>query len=131
MIIYPDIEVCQIYYHTIKGDYDLYSSGKYQNNTGIQSSLMYKDFMKRGMYMNLYLIERDDKASYDEYVSAIVCAESEEEAVKIHPNGDIFDTVCRWGSEWVKDPSHVECKKIGVADESVEKGVVLASFNAG
>jgi len=46
LIIYPDIEVCQIYYHTIKGDYDLYSSGKYQNNTGIQASLMYKDFMK-------------------------------------------------------------------------------------
>ena len=44
LIIYPDIEVCQIYYHTIKGDYDLYSSGKYQNNTGIQSSMMYKDF---------------------------------------------------------------------------------------
>ncbi len=32
-----------------KGDYDLYSSGKYQNNTGIQPSLMYKDFEKRGM----------------------------------------------------------------------------------
>ena len=47
LIIYPDIEVCQIYYHTIKGDYDLYSSGKYQNNTGIQASLMYKDFMKK------------------------------------------------------------------------------------
>ena len=46
LIIYPDIEVCQIYYHTIKGDYDLYNSGKYQNNTGIQSSMMYKDFMK-------------------------------------------------------------------------------------
>ena len=33
--------------------------------------------------MNLYLIERDDNASYDEYISAIVCADSEEEAVKI------------------------------------------------
>ena len=43
---YPDVEICQIYYHTIKGDYDLYSSGKYQNNTGIQSSLMYKDFRR-------------------------------------------------------------------------------------
>ena len=81
--------------------------------------------------MNLYLIERDDNASYDEYVSAIVCAESEEEAVKIHPNGDIFGTVRRWGSGWVKDPSLVKCRKIGVADESIEKGVVLASFNAG
>lgn len=42
--------------------------------------------------MNLYLIERDDNASYDEYISAIVCADSEEEAVKIHPGGDFFDT---------------------------------------
>lgn len=81
--------------------------------------------------MNLYLIERDDNASYDEYVSAIVCAESEEEAVKINLNGDIFGTVCRWGSEWVKDPSHVECKKIGVADKSIEKGVVLDVYFPG
>lgn len=43
-VIYPNIEICQIWYHTIKGDYDLYSSGKYQNNKGIQASLMYKDF---------------------------------------------------------------------------------------
>lgn len=44
--IYPNTEVCQIYYHDIEGEYDLYSSGKYQNNTGIQPSLMYKDFEK-------------------------------------------------------------------------------------
>lgn len=44
VIIYPNVEICQIYYHTISGDYDLYKSGKYQNNTGIQPSLMYKDF---------------------------------------------------------------------------------------
>ena len=42
--IYPDVEVCQIYYHTIDGDYDEYSSSKYQNNKGIQSSLLYLDF---------------------------------------------------------------------------------------
>ena len=39
--IYPNV---QIYYHDIDGEYDLYSSGKYQNNSGIQASLMYKDF---------------------------------------------------------------------------------------
>ena len=44
--IYPDVEICQIYYHDIRGDYDLYQSGKYQNNTGIQPSLLYKDFEK-------------------------------------------------------------------------------------
>ena len=42
--IYPNVEICQIYYHDIDGKYDLYSSGKYQNNSGIQASLMYKDF---------------------------------------------------------------------------------------
>lgn len=46
VIIYPDVEICQIYYHDICGEYELYNSGKYQNNTGIQSSLMYKDFEK-------------------------------------------------------------------------------------
>lgn len=44
--IYPNVEICQIYYHNINGEYDLYRNGKYQNNTGIQPSLMYKDFEK-------------------------------------------------------------------------------------
>lgn len=44
--IYPGAEICQIYYHDIHGDYDPYQSGKYQNNTGIQPSLMYRDFSK-------------------------------------------------------------------------------------
>lgn len=42
--IYPMIEICQIYYHTILGEHQPYISGKYQNNSGIQPSLMYKDF---------------------------------------------------------------------------------------
>lgn len=42
--IYPNVEICQIYYHDIDGEYDRYQSGKYQNNTEIQPSLMYKDF---------------------------------------------------------------------------------------
>ena len=44
LIIYPDVEICQIYYHTLLGDYKPYSSGKYQNNTGIQPSLLFRDF---------------------------------------------------------------------------------------
>ena len=47
IIIYPNVDICQIYYHSILGDYDLYNSGKYQNNTGIQPSLMYRDFEKK------------------------------------------------------------------------------------
>lgn len=42
--VYPDVEVCQIYYHSIEGDYDAYASGKYQNNDGIQPSLLFRDF---------------------------------------------------------------------------------------
>ena len=42
--IYPFVEICQIYYHTIKGSYVNYQSSKYQNNTGIQPSMMYLDF---------------------------------------------------------------------------------------
>jgi dCTP deaminase len=45
--IYADVEICQIYYHSIEGDYDKYISGKYQNNNGIQPSLLYKDFEKK------------------------------------------------------------------------------------
>ena len=44
--IYPGVEICQIYYHDIRGDYEPYRSGKYQNNTGIQPSLLYKDFQR-------------------------------------------------------------------------------------
>ena len=44
--IYPNIEVCQIFYHTILGDTQEYSSNKYQGNKGIQPSMMYKDFEK-------------------------------------------------------------------------------------
>jgi dCTP deaminase len=42
--VYPGVEICQIFYHTIEGDYENYKSGKYQNNKGIQPSLLYKDF---------------------------------------------------------------------------------------
>ena len=42
--IYPMVNICQIYYHTISGQYLTYERGKYQNNQGIQPSLFYKDF---------------------------------------------------------------------------------------
>ncbi len=44
--IYPNVEVCQIYYHSIEGEHEKYSSGKYQENKGIQPSLLHMDFMK-------------------------------------------------------------------------------------
>ncbi|MCL1925442.1 MAG: dCTP deaminase [Defluviitaleaceae bacterium] len=43
--IYPNIEIGQIYYHTIQGEYEPYSFGKYQKNDGIQPSMLYKEFL--------------------------------------------------------------------------------------
>jgi dCTP deaminase len=42
--IYPGVPICQIFYHTIEGEFENYHSDKYQNNTGVQPSLLYKDF---------------------------------------------------------------------------------------
>ncbi len=44
LVIYPFIEVCQIYYHNIEGDFDTYKNGKYQKNHDIQPSMLFKDF---------------------------------------------------------------------------------------
>lgn len=43
VIIYPFIEICQIYYHTIYGNHIPYVNGKYQNNKGIQTSQIFKE----------------------------------------------------------------------------------------
>ena len=42
--IYPGVEICQIYYHTIDGDFVPYRSGKYQGNHGVQPSMLWRDF---------------------------------------------------------------------------------------
>ncbi len=42
--IYPGIQICQIIYHTLEGSVCEYASGKYQNNTDIQPSLLYREF---------------------------------------------------------------------------------------
>lgn len=48
VIIYPGVEICQIYYHTILGDYEKYGkSGKYQGNNGVQPSMLWKDFEQK------------------------------------------------------------------------------------
>ena len=41
--IYAGVAICQIFYHDIHGDYIAYQSDKYQNNTDIQPSLLFKE----------------------------------------------------------------------------------------
>lgn len=84
--------------------------------------------------MNIYLISPTSEFTfgYDTYDSAVVCADSEEEARKIHPdnNGMGLDYVV--GYSWPRNPDQVNATLIGVALDNIEKGeVILASFNAG
>ncbi|HAD62241.1 MAG TPA: dCTP deaminase [Planctomycetaceae bacterium] len=41
--IYPGVQVCQIFYHTLSGDVTEYKSSKYQHNTDIQPSLLFRE----------------------------------------------------------------------------------------
>ncbi len=42
--VYPDVQICQIFYHTVEGAIVDYKSGKYQHNTGVQTSRLWMDF---------------------------------------------------------------------------------------
>ena len=41
--IYPNVAICQIFFHDIRGTFDEYSSEKYQNNRDIQPSMLFKE----------------------------------------------------------------------------------------
>lgn len=41
--VYPDMKICQIFYHTVCGDTEEYRSDKYQNSKKIMSSQIYKE----------------------------------------------------------------------------------------
>ena len=45
VIVYPFVEICQIYYTEIKGIPEAYE-GKYQRNDKIQASMLYKEINK-------------------------------------------------------------------------------------
>ena len=45
--VYPGIPICQIFYHDIRGPFDEYASDKYQHNTDIQPSLLFKELAPR------------------------------------------------------------------------------------
>ena len=42
--IYAGVEICQVYFQPVKGAFEPYQEGKYQNNSGIQPSLLYQEF---------------------------------------------------------------------------------------
>lgn len=78
--------------------------------------------------MNLYLIQQTVNQNYDTYDSAVVVAESAEEARNMHPAGYCHDQENM--RTWAR-PEDVSVKCIGTAAAGVEAGPVCASFNAG
>jgi len=95
----------------------------------------------------LWLLSNNNIVNYDTCDSCIVAAETEQEAVSIHPSGDIYGAPCRncqyvqehmcthnsWSSSysWASNPEDVNAKLIGTAEDAGFTGVLLASFHAG
>ena len=46
--IYAGVAICQIFYHDIRGSFTEYASDKYQHNTDIQPSLLFKELVPDG-----------------------------------------------------------------------------------
>lgn len=87
--------------------------------------------------MKLWLISQTANRDYDTFDSAIVAANTEEEAKSIHPDNthrlpapENLDDAYEYRS-WVREPKDVTAKIIGTAVPGTKMGVVLASFNAG
>ena len=95
-----------------------------------------------GFEMKLWMIRQIVNTGYDTYDSAIVAADTEEEASMIHPDNncvwhdDSWYLQCRVGESkgdgctWCS-PKQVIVSDVGVAIRGTKKGVILASFNAG
>lgn len=80
--------------------------------------------------MKLYLLEQNDNNDYDTYDSCLVCAENEADARTIDPDGNTFEENKQWSS-WAKGKEAITCEEIGEANDKQERGVIIASFNAG
>ena len=99
--------------------------------------------------MKLWLISQNVNCGWDTYDSAVVAADTEEEARNIYPSGNYencYDAVAWSGSKWLwhladgrvldyndyswTTPNHVLVKFLADGYDG-PAGTVLASFNAG
>ncbi len=58
--IYPGVQVCQVFYHTVEGEITEYSDGKYQKNKDIQPSFLYKELGREDRQKILDFDEKKD-----------------------------------------------------------------------
>lgn len=80
--------------------------------------------------MKLWLISQSVNNGYDTYDSAVVAAETADEARHIHPNGEAWPK-SKYFYDWAQTPDQVEVRLIGEASPGTVTGLILASFNAG
>lgn len=81
--------------------------------------------------LKLFRLSQSENINYDTYDSCIVCAENEEGAKSIDPNGGEFKEPKIGKGDWALTKEGIKCEEIGIANENQERGVILASFNAG
>jgi hypothetical protein len=95
--------------------------------------------------VKLWLIYQDTNDAYDTYDSAVVAAETEEEARKTHPGSDsaywdetrqsFYYRSTRVAdfklSNWAPHLDNVGVRLLGDALPGTEAGVICASYNAG
>jgi len=74
--------------------------------------------------MNIYLLKRTDKWSYDDYDAAVVIADNEDAARNFDVGG--YPGACDWTT-----PDKIKVTLIGVAIPFSKPGIVLGSYNAG
>lgn len=84
--------------------------------------------------MNIYHVQWiKSVADCGEYDECVVCADSEEEARSIHPNGCGFDMSEKESHSWVtwNERDTLTVKLIGVACEHVAKGLIVSAYVGG
>ena len=81
--------------------------------------------------MKLWLISQNVNNGYGTYDSAVVAAETAEEARRIHPDGDPAELKRHINYDTWATFEHIEAKLIGEACPGTQSGVILASFIAG
>lgn len=82
--------------------------------------------------MKLWHIEQSEVDDYDTYDSAVVAADSPEQAADTHPNdGKSILGRTEYCRTWTRDAAKVRVRYLGEAAEGTEAGVICASFNAG
>lgn len=93
--------------------------------------------------MKLFLISQDTNIDYDIFDSAVVVAESEEQARMIQPaciwstHRDILEySNTLWnkpyrGGTWINSPKDVKVEYLGEAKEGTKISVICASYHIG